>query len=70
MNLILSVTKETFSFHSEAKAACGFEQRVLCDLNQLQDAEDIGGKVPEFKWGWFAVENRAATLEVCDPGNH
>ena len=68
MNLVLSVTEGTFSYHSEATAACGFERRVLCDLNQLQDAVDIGGEVPEFKWGWFSIEDRAATLENCDPG--
>ena len=70
MNLILSVTEGTYAYHSEAAAACSFEHRVLCDLEQLQNAEDIGGDLPEFKWGWFAIEDRAATLEHCDPGGH
>jgi len=68
MNLVLNVTLETYSYHSEAAAACSFDKRVLCDLDQLQDAVDIGGKVPEFEWGWFAIEDRAATLNDCDPG--
>ena len=70
MNLVLSVTEDTFSYHSEASEACGFEQRVLCDLEQLQDAVDIGGEVPKFKWGWFAMKDRAASLDKCDPGSH
>ena len=67
-NLVLRVTSKNVSSHVDASAACEEEKQVLCNLDRLQDAVDIGGKVPEFKWGWFSMKDRAAKLANCEPG--
>lgn len=67
MNLILSITSESYSYQEEAADACSFEKKVLCSLMQLESAKSAG-QIPLIEWGWFETPGRAAEIKDCIPG--
>ena len=67
MNLLLSITRESFRYQEEAADACTFENKVLCSLMQLEAAKSAG-PIPLIEWGWFDMPGRAAEIADCIPG--
>lgn len=68
MNLILSITSESYRYQEEAADACSFEKKVLCSLMQLESAMSAG-QLPLIEWGWFDMPGRAAEIKDCIPGD-